>query len=264
MRHEVDMNHQSSSKHVSESSMSQLVEKACGHWKAMRQAAATTSGLVPSIPRAFTVALSREAGTQGTTVARGVGSLLGWNVYDHELLERVAQDMGLRARLLESVDEREQSWLLETAEAFLSAPRKGDWGSLVTESGYLHHLVKIVLALGIHGECVIVGRGAAFILPAATTLRVRLVGPVQERTASLSRTLAISEREAAERVRTLDRARTAFVRDHFLKDPSDRTLYDLILNVVHFSEAGCASVIVEALRKRQQRAEEGMLAKPHT
>jgi hypothetical protein len=48
--------------------------------------------------------------------------VLGWEVYDRELLEKVAQDIGLRTNLLESVDERRQSWLLEASEALLSEP----------------------------------------------------------------------------------------------------------------------------------------------
>ena len=45
----------------------------------------------------------------GTCIAREVGNGVGWHVYDHELLERIAQDMGLRTVLLESVDEREKT-----------------------------------------------------------------------------------------------------------------------------------------------------------
>jgi cytidylate kinase len=204
---------------------------------------------------AFTVALSREAGTQGTAVAEEVGRLLEWHVYDHELLERIAQDMSLRTNLLESIDERRQSWLLETAEAFSSAPARGDWAPLVTESSYVHHLIKIVLALGLHGECVIVGRGAPFILPAPTALRVRLISPVKERIATFSRVRGISQREAAHQVRTIDRERTDFVLDHFLKDPGDPRNYDLILNASRLNVTQVAEVIVETLHRLQGNTE---------
>src|SRR5262249_49766065 len=159
---------------------SELVERACRHWEAHRRDADARQDLPSHASLALTVAISREAGTRGDAIAREVGTLLGWQVYNHELLECIARDMGLRTNLLESVDERQQSWLVENAEAFLSAPARGDWSPLVTESAYVHHLIKVVLALGVHGECVIVGRGAPFILPAETTLRIRLIGPVKE------------------------------------------------------------------------------------
>jgi cytidylate kinase len=246
MTREVDMNHQSSGQ-SHEDSLSQLVEKACRHWEAKRQPGAVQRDLSSPASPAFTIALSREVGTQGTSVAKEVGRILGWHVYDHELLEHIAKEMGLRTALLSSVDERHQSWLLEAAEAFLSAPVKSDWGPLVTESAYVHHLVETVLALGIHGECVIVGRGAALILPVQTTLRVRLVGPVRARIAALGRKLGISEREAARQVRTMDRERTDFVQDHFLKDPTDPRNYDLVLNALRLPVAKSAELIVEML-----------------
>ncbi len=245
------MNHESPAAHTRESSLSQMAENARRHWEALRQPGSVQRDLSSPACHAFTVALSREFGTQGTAVAREVGSLLGWHVYDHELLEWIAQEMGLRTALLESVDDPAQSRLLESVEAFRSAPLKSEWSPLVSEGAYFHQLVETVLALGIHGECVIVGRGAGFILPPATTLRVRLVGPVRERIAALSRKLGITERDAARRVRNIDRERTDFVQDHFGKAPVDPRNYDLVLNTSRLSVAESAELIVEALHRLQ-------------
>src|SRR5262249_39523245 len=90
------------------------IARAQEHWfgRAGRQ------GTVP----AFTIALHREAGAPGTSVARTIGEKLRWPVYDQELVERIANDMGLRPALVESVDERSRSWLLEAMEGFTSAP----------------------------------------------------------------------------------------------------------------------------------------------
>lgn len=239
-------------------SVSQMVDRAVRQWEARRQAAAAQAYAASPSPAAFTIALEREAGTQGTVVAQEVGKHLGWQVWDHELLERVAQDMGLRTRLLKSVDERQQSWLVEIAEAFLSAPVVSQSSPPVTQIEYVDHLVKIVLALGIHGECVIVGRGAAFILPPDTTLRVRLIGAEQDRIGELIRTQGLSEREAAGQIRTLDRERTDFVRRNFSKDPTDPRHYDLILNAPRLSVPQRADVIIETLHCFQARANENI------
>src|SRR5690606_25172762 len=100
----------------------------------------------------FTIAISRETGAGGSSVARLVGEKLGWAVYDHELLERLAEEMKVRVSLLESVDERHIAWLEEQVEAFSRVP-------YVSENAYVHHLIQVVLTLGLHGQCVIVGRG---------------------------------------------------------------------------------------------------------
>src|SRR6516162_4580377 len=225
---------------------SKLVEKAFKHWEARRRAAAAQPHIEPTIPHAFSIALSREAGTPASAVAQEVGRLLGWQVYDRQLLEQIAHDMGLRTNLLESVDERRKGWLAESIEGLMAV-------SFVNESGFAHHLVKTVLALGTHGECVIVGRGAAFILPPATTLRVNLVASLPERVAAMARMLGISEHEAAEQIRTLDHQRAEFLRFHFRKTPNDPCDFDLVLNASRLSVVQMAELIAEALRRMAAR-----------
>ena len=98
-----------------------------------------------------------------------------------------------------------------------------------------------------HGECVIVGRGAAFILPVETTLRVRLVAPVKDRVLMFSETRHVSAEEAARRVRTIDRERIDFVHDHFQKNPTDPGQYDLILNAGRLTVEAEAGLVIDAL-----------------
>jgi hypothetical protein len=149
--------------------------------------------------------------------------------------------------LLESVDERSVGMLREAFEGIMAVP-------YVSEGTYVHHLVKTVLALGAHGECVIVGRGTAFILSPETTLRVRLVAPLKQRIAAQSRALGISEKEAARQLRTIDRQRNDFVQDHFCKKPTDLHHYDLILNAARWPAEEAAAVIIAALHTQQVRA----------
>src|SRR5262249_18338347 len=209
------------------------------HWAEKRKAAATSSDC-PSAPHLMTIALSREAGTQATAVGHELGARLGWPVYDHELLETIAQDLGVHARLLESVDERRVSWLKEAFERFLEVPQ-------VSENAYVHRLVKTVLALGCHGECVIVGRGSAFILPLKTTMRVRLIAPLPVRIANISERLGVPRAEARRQLEAIDRERTAFIREHFFKDPTESRHYDLVLNFARYGIAGCTELIDKAL-----------------
>lgn len=190
----------------------------------------------------ITIGITREAGTPGTSVAREVGRKLDWPVYDHELVERIAQEMGLRSTLLGSVDERRQSWLLESMRAFSSE-------KFASEGGYVHHLVQTLLSLASHGNCVIVGRGAAQILPYETTLRVRLVAPLESRILATAQRLGLNHEQAARWVADTDRNRTLFVRDHFHKDPTVTSNYDLLLNASRWSVAACADFIVDAARR---------------
>jgi cytidylate kinase len=212
-----------------------------------RQAQAVDTPFPAPSPPAFTVALSREAGANGALVARAVGERLGWSVYDRELLERVAAEMGQHATLLESLDERRQSWLAECLESFSSTPA-------VSEDSYVRHLLATVLALAAHGDCVIIGRGVPQVLPAATTLRVRVVAPLDVRVEAIRQRLGLDRAAAARWVEKTDDERARFVRYHFHKDPADPCGYDLILNSGRFAVAECSELIVEALHRLQAHA----------
>jgi cytidylate kinase len=227
--------------------LAEAMERTRRRWLAQTRAETDTLPPLAPAPPAFTIAISREAGASGPTIARAVGEKLGWPVYDRELLQQIAEEMGLRTSLLKSVDEKRKGWFQGCLDKIFSVPT-------VNESQYFRHLTETLLSLAAHGECVIVGRGAAQLLPAATTLRVRLVGPVAERTEAIMGRFDLSRDEAARWIEKTDAERNRFVRDHVHKDPSDARLYDLVLNSQRFSVAECADLIIEALHRLQAHA----------
>jgi cytidylate kinase len=200
----------------------------------------------PDSAPGFTIALSRQVGARGTTVAREVGARLGWPVYDRELLEQIAREMDVGVQLVQSVDEKRVGTMQELIESFMALPR-------VNQDVYFRHLLDTIFSLASHGECIIVGRGAAQVLPPTTTLRVRLVANLDDRIAVMMKRLNISRLEAA-RIETMDRERNRFVKEHFHKDLTDPLGYDLVLNSSRFSDAQCADIILLALKQMQQRA----------
>jgi cytidylate kinase len=227
---------------------SEAILKAVEHWYSRRQATAGDR----SAGTAFSIAISREAGARGTSVAQAIGRCLGWQVYDQELLQMIARELGLRDNLLKSVDEHHISWLREVAAGFASAP-------VVSESAYVQQLIETVLSLGTHGECVIVGRGATFMLPRDRTLRLRLIAPLAQRIEIMAQDFNLTRREAEERVRKLDHNRRAFIQEYFSKDLNDPVHYDLVLNVANFSVEECAELAIAALHQLQKRKVE----RPH-
>ena len=55
------------------------------------------------MPAALTVAVTREAGARGSTIARRVGRKLGWQVYDQEMLEYLAQESLVQKGMLDTL-----------------------------------------------------------------------------------------------------------------------------------------------------------------
>lgn len=227
--------------------MAEVVARARRQWQTQQRMHEPAEALSLPAPRAFTIAISREAGANGSAVGRLLGERLGWPVYDYELLERIANDMGLRSELLESVDEKRMSWLQEFAISFSSE-------SSVTESAYVRHLVETLLTLAIHGECIIVGRGANVVAPPETTLRIRLVAPMWARVATVQKRRNLSFGEAQQWIEKTDRDRARFIKDHFHKEANDPHLHDLVLNTSRFSLEVCAEILIDVLHRMQAQA----------
>jgi cytidylate kinase len=220
--------------------LGQALARAEQHWS-------TRHGAQPDnhATHGFTVAISREAGTPGTSVARELGARLHWPVYDHELVEHIAQQLGVREGLVDSIDERRKDWLLQCLEAF--------GATTVTESAYVKRLSETIFSLAAHGQCIIVGRGAANILPTESTLRVRLIGCLDDRIDWVGRQRRISRNQAADWIAKTERDRLQFVRSHFFKDPADLRNYHLVLNTSLWTVPQCAELIREALRVVEAR-----------
>jgi cytidylate kinase len=240
--------------------MREIVARALRHWRIEGKdepTASESSDLGLPSP-ALTIAISRQSGANGSRIARLVGQRLSWPVYDRELLERLADEMGLRTDLGETLDEQRPSWLEECLEDFRARPRNSSMDGLpalpslpeVIEDAPVRHLLRVLFALAADGLCVIVGRGAAQVLPAATTLRVRVVAPLAKRVARMQERFALLPDAAEERVRQIDADRNHLVRQYFHKNPDDPALYDLILNSGQLDTEECAELILTALAER--------------
>jgi hypothetical protein len=202
-----------------------------------------TSVPAGEVPAGLTVAVSREAGARGGSIGRRVGRKLGWQVYDQELLEYMAQDGPTRQGLLDGLTPAGRAWL------------DGQLERLQREENLSQHpatlnLACVVLALGVQGRIVLIGRGAGFILPPESTLHIRLVAPLHDRIAYMSQWLRLTVEEAAERVRMRDTRRNDFIRTHFHRDPADAYQYDLVVNSCRLGEEVCAELIAQAARAR--------------
>src|SRR5262245_24603817 len=117
--------------------LTEALVRANQHWQLRHQEGAKPEQAA-SAP--FTIALSREAGTYGAAIARAVADRLGWPLYDSELLQRIAEDMGVHQALLRSVDERQVSWLSECLEGFSSRPG-------INQFAFMHRLIQTLLSL---------------------------------------------------------------------------------------------------------------------
>jgi cytidylate kinase len=197
----------------------------------------------------LSIAISREAGARGSTIGTRAGQKLGWQVYNQELLEYIAQEGVFRQNVVDNLSPAAARWAEERLAKLLREQNLSQHPSILD-------LARIVLALGAQGDVVIIGRGAGCILAPESTLHVRIVAPLADRIAYMSQWLRLTLEEAAEEVRLRDSRRAEFIPTHFHRQPGDIYQYDLILNSSLLGEEGCADLIAKAARAKDSARRE--------
>lgn len=197
----------------------------------------------PRVPAALTVAISREAGSRGTTIAQRVARKLGWQLYNQELLEYVAQEGVFRQGIVEDLSPAAAAWAEERLQVLLREQNLSQHPSVV-------NLARVILALGAQGNVILIGRGAGCILPPESTLHVRIVAPLPDRIAYMSQWLRLTVQEAEQQVALRDARRAEFISTHFHRQPADVYQYDLLLNAGLLGEDLCAELLAQAARAK--------------
>jgi cytidylate kinase len=201
------------------------------------------AGVRSFVPGGLTVAVSREAGSRGTSIARRAGARLGWQVYSQELLEYLAQDTTARNEILGNLSPAAHDWLEEQLEQVQAA-------YAVQRQPALFDMARLILALGATGQVMLIGRGAGCLLPRHATLHVRVVAPLEDRVAYMGQWLRLSLDEARTQVRLRDQRRADFLRSHYQRDVNDVYQYDLLLNSTLLGEDLCAELLVQAAQAK--------------
>ena len=187
--------------------------------------------------------ISREKGAGGNTVARLVGRRLGWQVFNNEIVDEIAQKAHVRRQLIESLDERDRA-MIEDAIGQLLNPQE------IGTSDYLVYLKQIVLTLGHHGDVIIVGHGARFILPSQFGLSVRMVAPIEARIQRIADKARLSLDAARVEVERIDRERVKLIRRHFGHNVTDPLSHDLIINTAAINVEAAAEIVITALQRK--------------
>ena len=195
------------------------------------------------IPAGITIAISREAGARGASIATRAGEKLGWEVYSQDMLEYGAQNAALRQDVLDKLPPGASGWIDEQLQMLLEQPNMSHEPNIVD-------LARLVLALGAQGNVILLGRGAGFLLPRRSTLHVRLIAPLPARIAYMSQWLRLTDEEAAEQVHNRDHRRTDFLTTHFHRKPNDVHVYDMILNTSMFGEDRSADLVAAAAKAK--------------
>ena len=218
-------------------SIEQLIEEQVRRWQIMR---AEEKKEAESIS---VVTFSRESGSGGDILAERLAEKLGYDLFHQEVIHNMAESARTSVQLLETLDEKGVSVLEEWISSLVD--KRHLW-----PDQYLQHLMKIIGTIGKHGQAVIIGRGANFVLPPDKRLSVRIIAPMDARVRNVSQELGITDEEARRRVIKTESNRRAFIRKYFNADIVDTFNYDLVINIENLSIENAINAINGALNQK--------------
>lgn len=204
------------------------------------------------------ITISREYGSGGGEVAARLAVRLGWQLIDHEVVARVAQELGVSIAEAEAYDERTEglvSRILSSMQAIDPAMFVNAAVSPVTDRRvYQEALRRVVEAAVTAGHVVVVGRGAQFLLAnRRDVLHARVVAPVELRIPYVMQREGLDYDAARARVQLKDRDRNRYLQATHHQHPDDLHLYDLVVNTNVLDLESAVDVIALALEYKARQ-----------
>ncbi|HEY7976138.1 MAG TPA: cytidylate kinase-like family protein, partial [Ktedonobacterales bacterium] len=189
----------------------------------------------PGVPAMRAVTISREYGSGGGEIAARLAERLGWQLIDHEVVQQIAQRLGVEEEDAAAHDEHAESWVMQ----FLTTMQ--GVGPMValpsnlsfppTEASYTRALRDVVHGAVLAGQTVIVGRGSQIILrERRDTLHVRIVAPLELRIAYVALRENLTRAAAQQRILQRDQERRRYLAATYRAVPDNAHLYDVTLN----------------------------------
>ncbi len=189
------------------------------------------------------ITVSRESGSGGKPIAELVAKKLGFRLYNRSLIDMTAKKAKKRKALIKSLDEKDRGFMDDLVHSLLNP-------EYVSEQTFIKSLCEVILSVARKGNCVILGRGGAFVTNQYGGLHVRIVAPFLVRAGYTSQYEGFTLYEAKERIKKFDKERKTYIKQYFGIHPSKANYYDLIVNTTYLSTEQAANIIVAAFKNK--------------
>jgi cytidylate kinase len=193
--------------------------------------------------------VEREYGSGAANISATLAHRLGWKLWDKEITEEIARRLRCKASAVAEREERVDSMFYRMIKVFMRGsfePRTDTAGLELLDAESLAGLFGTVITeIGEKGNCVIVGRGAAYFLrDRKDVFNLFLYAPYEEK---LRRTIAQSNtpEQARQLLESVDRERAAFIHKYYNKEWPDRHLYSAMINTTPGDDYVVESVLHE-------------------
>jgi cytidylate kinase len=197
------------------------------------------------------VTIAREYGSGGAEIGRRTAEMLGWELVDKQIIERVASIGKIDRAWAEEADEQSCAWWERVLNGFRHGGPEVYVGGLadtgVNRDSLQQFTAKVIEEAAKAGNCVIVGRSSQCVLrKEPRAMHVLVYAPTDEKLERMKHRHP-QERDLPGLLRRMDAERKHYTQDYFACDSAERKLYHLCLNSTIGLDA-CAEIIVNAIQ----------------
>ena len=180
------------------------------------------------------ITIEREYGSGAANIAKKVAERLGWKLWDQALTDEIARRMDCDSRTVEEHEERRDSLSYRLFKAFMRGSFEGSLNAprlKMVDADCIREIAQaVVTAAAKEGSSVIVGRGSAYYLrDRPDAFHVFIYAPFEDKVRRL-RAMGKSEEDAVHLAETVDRDRSAYIRQYFGIEWPKRHFFHLMIN----------------------------------
>ncbi len=180
------------------------------------------------------ITIEREYGAGGAVIAEKLAARLGWKLWDQQLTAEIARIVQADQAAVQPLEERVDPLFYRLMKVFMRGSYERDLP--VSNIEYLDSeklvtlMSRLIEGAAAEGNCVIMGRGAPYILrDRAEAFHVFIYATAEEKMRRL-REAGKTEAEAQELIASVDSERATFVKKYYCKDWPTRAFYHLMVN----------------------------------
>lgn len=193
------------------------------------------------------ITIGRQFGSGGHEVGRKLAKELGIKIYDKELLKLIAEESGICEKVLENYDEKPTNSLLYSIVMDVY-PSMNYVGTTLNQQIYQAQY-DTIRKLGARESCVIVGRGADYILRDCKDLTsVFIHADLDFRSRRVAEFEHISEAKARDMAVKADKKRASFYNFQTEKKWGAVDSYNLAVDTSHLGIDGAVKLIEQYIR----------------
>ena len=187
------------------------------------------------------ITISREFGSGGRTIGKGVAEKLGIPCYDHEVIEQLVERSGFAADYVKS-----QSEYAPNGSLFVNALNAGNFHGLSNQDKLWTMQRQIIEELGEKENCVIVGRCADYILrDRADCLKVFIHRDFRSRAERIVQVYGETEVPTEKRLKEKDKRRAAYYQFYTDQKWADLANYHIVLDSGVIGIEKCIDIIAD-------------------